>query len=441
MASFQKVGGFQLNTIAGNKSVTGIGFQPKAVMFFHTPDTVDIVNQTANHNFSWGATDGVRQYATCQFSSNGAVVENGFTIQTNTNCLVGSINANNAWRCTIVSFDTDGFTINQPAGGLPPVGVRVGYIAFGGGDLTAYVGAVQMGAVGAQSVTGVGFQPTGLIAYSIGWTSFTANPTTLVNQGNFMNTSLGFCDSALNQRSTGNWFRGANIGVTVRGRIQSNTRFMIGPYNTSPSTTNMYELAVTSMDVDGFSWTNTVNASTRYMMFLAIGGPATKVGTVTSPSISGPFTVSSLGFTPASVLTSSTFQFNYNLYEGFGAVGSARGALFSAGMGSSPTEQLTFGYTTKDYTTTSVEGHHSESTKIMRRFAHDPFTTLEMDFALQALSSGMVTFNCTTSSGTLSQINYMAIEGTTITPPPPSDPTGGSGDPGSPDSSFLYNMI
>lgn len=434
----QKVGSFQLNTVTGNKSVTGLGFQPKLLIFFHTPDTVDIVNQTANHNWAMGATDGTNQFALCTFSANGnSVGESAYGAHCLTNCIVGSIDSVTSWRATIVSMDGDGFTINQPT--APPVGVRVGYLALGG-TLTGWqVGAFQAGTVGSQSVTGLGFQPSGLLAFTAGAIAQTTNPPNLNgNVSNSLAPCFGFTDG-VNQRSHGVWYRGSSLTVKSRGRECRNDSLIAAPYLTTPSTTHAVWLSLSSFDANGFTFTNNINNGNRWVYYVTFAGAQTRVDNIFSPTGAGPFSISGLPFDPASILMASTWQANYNVFEGFGVTGGAPGALLSVGAATQPTEQITIGLTTKDFTTTTVEGHHSESTKIMRRFAHDPFTTLQMDFAHLSMSSGAVNFNCTTPSGTTSRVSYMAIEGAPFVPP--SDPTGGSGGPDSPDSSFLFNMI
>jgi len=436
MAVQHKVGDFQLRTTTGNQSITGLGFQPKLVLFFHTPDTVNIVNQTANFNLSWGATDGTNMGASIFFSPNGnSGLESAFGAQCTTNCIVGSIDTATMWRATIVSMDGDGFTLNVPL--APTLGYRVGYLAIGGATLTgAKVGTFNASS-GTQSITGLGFQPTGIIMFSAG-RALTANPSSLT--AGHVYGCFGMSDGA-SSRSAGFTFRSANLTVKLRGRICRSNMIMAAPnITTSPSTGYQYQFNLTSFDADGFTVTHTTGGSSLPICYMAFAGAATKVGNFTTPSILGPFSITSLAFNPASVLTASTWQSNFGVFGGMGAVSNGSGALVSTGMAVDVTEQLTVGGTTIDFTTTTVEAHHSDDTKIMRRFSPNPFTTLEMDFAHANMSTGAVNFNCTTPSGTLSVVNYMAIEGAAFTPPP-SEPTGGSGDPASPDSSFLYNMI
>jgi len=440
MSVQMKVGDFQLNTISGNLSVTGVGFQPKLILFYHTPDTVDIVNQTANWNLSYGITDGTTQGSSCIFAPNGnAGLEVSYQVQATTNCIVGSINTV-AWRCTIVSMDGDGFTINQPAGGLPGVPVRVGYLAIGG-TLTGYkAGFFQAAAAtGAQSITGLGFQPTGLIVFGGSSSTVVANPTALV--ATHTSFSFGMSDGT-SGRVAGYALRSGGVGTKVRGRTMRNDAIMAAPTPnaTFPSTSLAYRSSLTSFDVGGFTINNVQSGGNRYFFYLAFAGSATKVGNFSSPNLAGAFSVGGLTFDPASVITASTYQSAYNIIEGQGQSAGARGALLSTGMATDATQQMTIGATAADFVSTSIEGHHSESTKTMRRFAHNPFTTLEMDFAHVGMASGQINFTCTTPSATISQINYMAIEGAMFTPPP-SDPTGGSGDPDSPDSIFLLKYM
>ena len=112
-----KVGSFtrDLSLASGTQAVTGVGFSPKAVIFFST------VNSSLKA--SWGMDDDVTAVG---------VGYNGGDIVYNT--LGSSISikdgAGNNYDGTINSLDSDGFTINWTKTASPTGTVTVNYIAF-----------------------------------------------------------------------------------------------------------------------------------------------------------------------------------------------------------------------------------------------------------------------------------------------------------------------
>ena len=433
MAAYQKVGEFQLNTSIGLQSITGLGFQPKALLFFHTPDTVDIATQTANYNMSYGVADATNQYAVCEFSPNGnSGNQTNWVAQCYGWSIVGSVDQTYIWRASVVSLDADGFTIS--IGAAPTLAYRVGYMAIGGDALTQVkVGAFPM-TTGGHSETGFTFQPTGLIAFSAGLPTLPGIPSF----GTTTSASIGygFSDGTVN-RSNGTYHYGYNF-TTVKTRLRSarNDNMLAAP---NGLTSYAYAINLSSFDLSGFTVSNAINGGGNYAFYLAFGGAAAQVGDFLSPTATGPFSITGIPFNPNAVIMASTWQTAFNSIEG-GGTPNGPGALISTGIATSPLQQITFGATAQGLTTTSVEAHHSTSLELMRRFSHNPFTTLQMDFVHTTMGTGQIDFNCTTASATTSVISYLAIEGNT-SPPTPPDPTGGSGGPDSPDSSFLFNMI
>jgi hypothetical protein len=435
MAVNQKVGEFQLRTSPGTQSITGLGFQPKVVLFFHTPDTVDIASQTANYNMSIGADDGTSKGAICEFAPNGnSGAETNYVAQCYGWSIVGSVDASSIWRAGISSMDADGFTITVAA--APTLGYRVGYMAMGGVGMTGVkVGYFPM-TTGVQTISGLGFQPTGLIAFSAGLTSLPLDPA--FGGSHASSVGIGFSDGAL-MRGHGEWHRASGVSVKVRARTDRNDNMLAAPLS---STGYAYAFSFGAFNADGFTISNNVNGGSAYAFYVAFNGATVSVGNITSPAVTGAFSITGLSFNPNAVLMASSWQPTYNSIIGGGTTPNGPGSMLSLGFGTASTEQLTMGATAIDFTVTSVEAHHSDSTKLMKRYSTNPFTTLEMDFALANFGTGQIDLMCTTASATTSVISYMAIQGDAITPPtPPTDPTGGSGGPDSPDSIFLMNFV
>lgn len=110
----KRSGGFAIGTIAaatlnstGNKSVTGLGFTPKLVRFF-------LVSSASTVSSASGVGGMTASAQFCQgWASDGA---SGARDGRTNSCIIG-INASGtvSLRCTYVSLDADGFTINVAA--------------------------------------------------------------------------------------------------------------------------------------------------------------------------------------------------------------------------------------------------------------------------------------------------------------------------------------
>lgn len=118
-----KIGSFTASASTGNQSITGVGFKPKKLTLMNLNDSASNAVQSV------GVTDGTNQFSVT------SAARNGFTAQTDgdtAKCyLTKSINAGGTFStdaaANIVSFDTDGFTVNWTTA----FAHTVGYIAEG----------------------------------------------------------------------------------------------------------------------------------------------------------------------------------------------------------------------------------------------------------------------------------------------------------------------
>jgi len=112
-----KVGSFtrDLSAAAGDQQVTGVGFEPKAVVF------IGSVNATVP--FSVGVSDA---------TTNGAVALNGaFTNWTIDNyCIILVSSSGNYQQAVVKSFDSDGFTMTWSKINSPSGSAKIYYLAF-----------------------------------------------------------------------------------------------------------------------------------------------------------------------------------------------------------------------------------------------------------------------------------------------------------------------
>lgn len=162
---------------------------------------------------------------------------------------------------------------------------------------TCYVGSFQMRTgTGTQTITGIPFQPKGVLLFSILATAL----DTFENAHFYF--PLGMFDDSLNQLSTGHHTEDNDASADTGSYYNNDRAIYIG--NSSP--TVEIEADVTAITSDGFTLnyiTNSIGAN-RYVMFLAIGGTGVsiKVGEVTAPTSNGNAAVTGVGFQPHGVL-------------------------------------------------------------------------------------------------------------------------------------------
>jgi hypothetical protein len=169
--------------------------------------------------------------------------------------------------------------------------------------LQTKVGMFALQIVGAsQAITGVGFMPKLLIFQC---TKETNNDTT---HGEF-NAALSFgaVDSSLNHRLIYHnqlatfYPRGTVPATEVIYSLMDNVN-AIKTLNWPPAFTVESAAKVASMDADGFTLSITTNPPSGYFVgYWALGGDSiqqVKVGTFSSPTVTGPQTVTGLGFKP-----------------------------------------------------------------------------------------------------------------------------------------------
>lgn len=154
-----KVGTFTAKSGTGEQSITGVGFQPKAVLFWITDRTSE--GNSPNVRFGRGWTDGTNEFAEAVARQDGTDNSQDRVVNDKVITLInagGSVLA----EASMVSLDTDGFTLNwTTAGGSR----KVTYLALGGPSLTN----VKAGGFlwpwngGSYSETGVDFEPDAVI--------------------------------------------------------------------------------------------------------------------------------------------------------------------------------------------------------------------------------------------------------------------------------------
>lgn len=361
----------------GNQAITGVGFQPTGILLWGSSD-----GTTNNSKFAHGGSDGTNQWgAYIYVEDSGAGI--GFD-QSSTKIFYLKDQAGTAiLDGAFVSFDADGVTINWSTVSANHV---IYYSAFGG-DIETHVGSFTTGvATGSQSVTGVGWEPTGLIFVPWFWQNF------------------GFSDGTNEFAWAGNTLTAATCDSRQQTTYSIYATQTAGP---------ILEAEVTSLDSDGFTFNKATATTSVRVFYMAIKDVNVIVGTLTAPTSNGTQAVPTTGIDPIGVFLAS---------YGFAASGSAQDDVignFSATASVTGNER-NYNWTANDGGA-SQEVHTLPSTatyKIYNADTQAAMVTANMD----SFGTEEFVLDWTTTDATAREIGFFALGGTTV--PPASTGTG-----------------
>lgn len=280
-----KAGYFDLSTSSGTQAVTGVGFQPKAVMFGASTSSTTEGVATNEARFALGAMTSAAQWSGSAYGSDNVSPTQEYSVGRTDAAIVRIGSGTTTALAAYSSLDSDGFTINKST---PPGGtVRVGYLALGGQAQFECGSFAQATATGNQAVTGVGFQPKGLLFASFGKAASTTPTADSV-------AMVGAAVSASNNRAHQS---SAQNGLTTSDTSRDTTEAACVIASSSGGTpTRLATGALSTFDSDGFTinW-SAADATARQIHFMAIGAPALPT---LSALTTKPGTLTSTGFTP-----------------------------------------------------------------------------------------------------------------------------------------------
>jgi hypothetical protein len=154
------------------------------------------------------------------------------------------------------------------------------------------IGVAQRTSVGVQAYTGVGFQPTGLIAFGNNRTSDGGHADAVLSMGAGKAVDQGRADFVLEQDGVS--------PTNVAWRRQTADAFWSID---SVTPTTLAEAEIDSLDADGFTLGfDVADATARIINVLAIRGVNCAVGSAQNPASAGDKIVSGLGFQPTCVI-------------------------------------------------------------------------------------------------------------------------------------------
>lgn len=295
-----KVGGFSIGTVTGNLAITGVGFQPKVVLFFWSGcDTNNAIVEMLSKRGTGIAISSSARHCAVTHSEDGAGT--GDTGQgTFTDRCIAFLNSaeGDDGYADFVSMDADGFTINRVTAAF--FNHRVNYLALGGSSIEALARGnfTEPAGAGSQAITGVGFTPDLLIF--MGKSGSNAAATTVDSR-----TYLGAaCRTPLGAIKNMVWTGAANNGSDP---TQSMSYCRLGQcsagFDASVAAISS-RFSLTSMDADGFTVNHAevTGTTARDHLWLAIKGGSWDISSLLTRTDGADIVLSGLGFTPKAAL-------------------------------------------------------------------------------------------------------------------------------------------
>ncbi len=293
MSFLAKVGHFtkSIGGAPASQAITGVGFQPKALILWTSGGTADGTIQTQATLDARGSLGFVSSSATADQYAAGFEADtagNGGRRLTQKAILLLNAAGTVVSEASLSSFDSDGFTLSWTTNSTSETQV-IHYLALGGTDVQAKVISISAAATtGNFATTGAGFQPNALL--SIGSLTLGSldlgNTPTLVRLGAAVSAANRWAVSAASWQSTS----------SQAWRYHRNDRFILQV--TADGATSA-EIDHVSMDADGFTLNNVAGTAARAGI-LALRVPVVALGTFVKPTGGAPAVQATLANTALS---------------------------------------------------------------------------------------------------------------------------------------------
>lgn len=398
MALSVKVSNISAPASTGNQSTTGVGFQPKALLFFSGRGTAtgEVAGVHQMFGFAGTAAEDISFY----HNSADAVAASDTVRSLLTNAILkttvsGATTA--AVTATLTSMDSDGWTINYTA---VVSGEKFPYLALGGDDITnAKAGTFALNtATGTQAVTGLGFQPD-IVFF------FTQLLTTTGTANNNSSVSYGVAKSSSARWTVGQSHQNAQATMNNR-RIFSSSKCLV-LMSVSGDTVDT-DADFVSMDSDGFTINKTTGSTAYLVGYLAIKGGQWKVGTFQQPNgTTGNQAVTGVGFQPSGVFFGSAKTTTD------GTVTAGADATYGAATSSSAMESFWNG--DLDNVADTVAKRYYKTDKVIQfRTAVSTGSTLLAEASYVSNDTDGFTVNWSTADANQRYIGYVAVGGSSL---------------------------
>nr|MBI5455550.1 M23 family metallopeptidase [Candidatus Levybacteria bacterium] len=416
---FVKVGSFTKKTSTGSQSVTGIGFKPKAIIFYWT-------NQTANGTVSEGsnvagsqgmgfATGSANEAALSGWDEGqtaATTLDNGRATYNNASIVIqGNLGALTLGVADFTSFDPDGFTLNWS------VADANAYIIYYYALSETIVSNATVNSfsfttgTGNLSVTNAGFQPDFVLFMTGGTTTHGSNTA------NGMIFTIGAASSSTSEWTTAAYsteaVSAADLSDDCAWQRTDASIALIGTTVACGTTTEDALADFTQFTSTGFD-INKSNAPAGAfdVFYLALKGNATSfsVGSFNKPTATGNNSVSISNFQPAGLMLASRSMVSSTTVDS----GSATAGIFSMGATSGLSQEGAISRAGIDNVDASTPDFRTSSTKAISAVKGDGTLTGEANLA--SFDSSGFTLKWTTADATADQYLYWSI-GEILTPP------------------------
>lgn len=354
----------------------------------------------ANPNyFGIGMTDGVNSGSVSTSMETGAAPPTGARRVARKALTIAKWDTTVLAEADLQGWNATSFTLNWTTNDTG--GYIIHYIAIGGAGVQARVLNWQMAtAVGAQSVTGFGFQPTSVI-HIHGNSGLTGAPPSTTAAGGF---GMGAVDAAGNQWAASTFSSLANPTDTQRGQLTNATIFAV---NNALSVAK--NASFTGWNADGFNLNYTTASALAGQVFtLALRGINVKAGNFNKVTGTAPATqaITGLGFQPQAM-----FFHSFQDIARATPVAHARFALGASDgsvTGSGTPIAASSAYTDSDAVSPSyVQG----VSKISRAFikVNNATSTIDAEAVVSSIEANGFTLSWTTNDAVATQLLYLAF--------------------------------
>ena len=253
---------FNMPNVTGNFSVTGLGFKPQAVIVTGAT-LIGYPEFSGGGRLSVGCATSGAQWAGCL--DTGYLEEVGKRSSHYDNKFVAATTTSGPdYEAEFVSFDADGFTINVTL--APPAPWTIFFLALAGAGGYACGTEIARTTPGTQSITGLGFSPTGVYLSSFQKLALGNAFNAYMSSGAGDRDAINFCI----------WSGSTHEDAWCSSRYDTGMALTMAIDSSGPGGFGRAVLAqayVSSCDTDGFTltWPFT-DGVPRYFSWFAFGG-------------------------------------------------------------------------------------------------------------------------------------------------------------------------
>lgn len=317
MAVSTYVGSFTANATTGNQSITGLGFQPKAVIFWATITSVVGGNNEMRSTFGC-ATSSTTEWCTHAYHNQGGLTSGCEFTSDRCFQFINGADDSSVSSASFASMDADGFTITMNV--ASSTSYTVNFMAIGGSSISAQSGYFDVpNSDGPVSVTGLSFNPKATL-FAFGPADILDNPKSDAMLG------IGWGLSPTQAAASNLYGSVSSNGTNMSAQIQSVGHALV----------RVADIAVRNMtgtyqnDTAGFTVTIDQYETGAFRVgYLALGGSAGfSTYRFNEPSSTGSRTYSAVGVTPQAAL----FMTNGNAAAGDGIQADMRRSFGAAAM-------------------------------------------------------------------------------------------------------------